>query len=639
MRRRSSLKPVGRHPSGKHPSGKRPLRGPKQGPSTSPNRYQAPAMPPTLVAEVVSIGAHLMAKLLHKELHETPWAIQQPCALPLAAGQFFAATPHPTAHRTLVAEHLIAPHRAATEAALANHAVPRDFEPEALQEAEELKAFKHKATHNAAREDWRSLPIITIDGEDAKDYDDAVWAEPWLEEGKAKGHHVRVAIADVAHYVKPNSALEAAAWQRGNSTYCPVHVVPMLPERLSNNLCSLVPQAERPVLAAEMWLTEGGEMAHYRFCRATIFSAARCTYTQVQQALEGMPHPFSIEVLQNIKNLNAAFEALLQARTLRGAISLEVPELVLNFNTQGEVVGATPRPRLIAHMLIEELMIAANVACAMALTKGCADTRPSKPKKHKGVGGIFRIHAPPSREKLENLKQILAPMGFTAPAPTARPAAWAALATRVQKHPAAPTLQRALLQAQMQAQYSGENIGHFGLALPLYTHFTSPIRRASDLWAHRAILAILGEEDAPTHAPHNIERLCQGFNITERRSQQAEWEARDRLLAGFMAKRVGEVMTATITNVAPFGCFVLLEGGLAEALLPKWHLEDYSFIGGQNAFRKVRGGKGVLRVGERLPVKLLHADFAAGRLTVGLEHGSEAEGPSSRPLTRAPKRR
>lgn len=624
-RRRSSLSRPSR------PSSRGTSRFKKEGPRTSPNRYTAPEMPPTLVAEVINVGAHQMAKVLHKELHETPWAIAQPCALNLEAGQYFAATPHPTAHRTLVAEALIAPHRAATEAALANHAVPRDFTPEALKEAETLKAFKH----SKAREDWRDLAMITIDGEDAKDYDDAVWAEPWEEKGKVLGHHVRVAIADVAFYVKPNSALEAAAWQRGNSTYCPGTVVPMLPERLSNDLCSLVPHADRPVLAAEMWLTTEGEIAHYRFCRATIHSAARCTYTQVQMVLDGGSSTLPAPVLNNIKHLHAAFESLLQARTQRGAISLEVPELVLNFNTQGEVVGATPRPRLVAHMLIEELMIAANVAAAMALTSGCADTTPKTSKKQKGVGGIFRIHAPPSREKLENLKQIMAPMGFTAPAPTARPAAWAALATRVQKHPAAPTLQRALLQAQMQAQYSPENIGHFGLALPLYTHFTSPIRRASDLWAHRAILAIMGEEEAPQAA----EKKCQGFNITERRSQQAEWEARDRLLAGFMAKRVGEVMTATITNVAPFGCFVLLEGELAEALLPKWHLEDYSYVGGQNAFRKVRGGKGMLRVGERLPVRLLHADFAAGRLTVGLADAEQEPSPKHPPLTKRPKRR
>lgn len=633
MRRRKSSAPPYRHsqPSGgKRNSlyGKRP---PKEAHSPKPtptNRYQAPERPTHLVAEVIHEGAFLKGRVLHRDLHQLSFTLQLPKGLEVQAGQFVQGMPAQRERNLLVVESIVPASRAAIEAALCNHQVPRHFTADTLKETKALPAYTWSKAH--AREDWRKLPIITIDGEDAKDFDDAVWAEAWEKDG----HFVRVAIADVTHYVGPHSPLDKTAQERGTSNYFPGFVVPMLPERLSNDLCSLVPHEDRPVLGAELWIDASGQLKYYRFCRAVIHSAARCTYTQVQGVLDGHKTTLPSPVLQNIMALNAAYQTLWAAREARGAISLEVPELFIQLDKNGKVTGATPRERTASHMLIEELMITANVAAATALTNGVADTRPTHlgggPRKHKGVEGVYRVHAQPSREKLENLRNVLSPLGFTAPAPTARPAIWAALAKKMQSHPAAPTLQRALLQTQMQAQYATDNIGHFGLALPLYTHFTSPIRRYADVLVHRGLLALLEEESNPS----NASKLCPQINICERRSQQAEWEARDRLLAGFMAEKVGQVFTGTITNVAPFGCFLALEGGLAEAMLPKWHLEDYAYIGGQNAFRKTRGGKGLLRAGATLKVKLIQADFAAGRLTVGLADAA----PASHPLTARPKR-
>lgn len=619
------------------------------GPATK-RGYQPPPVPPTLVAEVVTIGAHLRGRILHKELAGLEWQLHVPKGLQLEAGMFIQGTPHPTERNLLLVHSLIPAAKAAVAAALANHALPTEFSAAELKAAQALPTYRWRA--DDGREDWRALPFITIDGEDAKDFDDAVWAEPTPD----NGHHVRVAIADVTHYVDEDSVLDTLGKARGNSTYFPGAVVPMLPERLSNDLCSLNPATDKPVLAAELWLNAQGTLQHYRFCRAVIHSAKRCTYTEVQAQLDGKGTlPTALHA--PVQYLHAAYQTLLAQRTARGAISLELPELQIHLGADGQVQQVAPRPRMAAHMLIEELMIAANVAAATALSTGCADTRPTNlgggPRRHHAVAGVYRVHAQPSKEKLENLRNVLTPLGFTAPPPNGRPSVWAALATRVQSHPAAPTLQRAMLQAQMQAQYSPDNIGHFGLALTLYTHFTSPIRRYADVLVHRALLAIIARTSAKPEATATtkLQSLCTNLNLYERRSQQAEWEARDRLITGWLANQVGQVFQATVANVAPFGCFVTLGETGAEALLPKWHLEDYVYVGGTNCFRRTHGAKGQLRAGSSLPVKLLQADFAAGRLTVGLVR-EEAPPPRHSgkrprshqaaphaPLTRRPKRR
>ncbi len=629
QRRRATSSVRNRGPLAKHPRGKTGTA------SKVANRYQPPTAPPTLVAEVVNLGAHLRGRVLHRELASLEWRLQLPAGLDVAAGQFVHGTAHPTERGVLVVQSLVPATMAATAAAVANHALPEGFSTAELKAAEKFPAY-HFSKHEA-REDWRDLPFITIDGEDARDFDDAVWASPTND-----GHHVRVAIADVAYYIAPGSVLDAAARERGNSTYFPNRVLPMLPERLSNDLCSLNPTTDKPVLAAELWLDTAGNLKSYRICRAIIHSVRRCTYTEIEAQLNALEpqrnpvlSPLPAALYQPVQHLHAAYRSLLQQRDERGAISLEIPELKLELDDKGMVTGAAPRPRLVAHQIIEELMIAANVAAATALSTGCADTRPKVARTHQAAAGMYRVHAPPSKEKLETLRSVLTPLGFTAPPPNARPAAWSALAQRVQTHPAAPTLQRALLQAQMQAQYRTENIGHFGLALPLYTHFTSPIRRYADLLVHRALLAMIAHE--PLENPH-LEATCTAINLCERRSQQAEWEARDRMLAGFLATQVGQQFTAIVTNVAPFGCFLSLGATGAEALLPKWKLADYAYVGGQNAFRKLRGGKGLLRVGSRLQVKLIQADFAAGRLTVGLP-GEEEFTPAFAGLTARPKRR
>ena len=612
-------------------------RHPGAKPATARN-YQAPPIPPTLVAEVINLGAQLRGRVLHKELAALEWRLQPPPGLQLNAGQVVEGIPHPTERHLLLVEKIIPPTQAAVAAALANHALPTAFSAPELEAAQTLPAYRWQK--GDGREDWRALPFITIDGEDAKDFDDAVWATPT----PTGGHHVRVAIADVAHYLEPGGVLDKLAQTRGNSTYFPGAVVPMLPERLSNDLCSLNPHTDKPVLAAELWLDAKGHLQHYRFCRAVIHSAQRCTYTAIQAQLEGRGNlPPTLHT--PVQNLYAAYQALLTQRSARGALSLDLPELEIQLTAAGQIQRVAPRPRLAAHVLIEELMIAANVAAATALSMGCAETRPGQPRRHQAVAPVYRVHAAPSKEKLENLRSILTPLGFTAPPPNGRTAAWAALATRVQQHAAAPTLQRALLQAQMQAQYAPENLGHFGLELPLYTHFTSPIRRYADVLVHRALLALLGPTSATAEAHHTaltsvkLHSLCTHLNLCERRSQQAEWEARDRLMVGWLAPQVGQVFQATVANAAPFGCFVNLGESGAEALLPKWHLEDYVYVGGSNCFRRTRGGKGQLRTGSTVAVRLLQADLAAGRLTVGLAPTTAGAAAPSPPLTPRPKRR
>ncbi len=568
--------------------------------------YVPPAHPAFVVAEVAEVGASLVARVLHKELADIPFRLDIPRGFEVRAGDFVRATPHPQQRQLLQVEGLIPRSKAAIYAAIGTHGLREDFPPEALADAAAFPAFTWP---DSDRTDWRDAPFITIDGEDARDFDDAVWAEP-----HADGWRVRVAIADVAHYVGPAQPLDHEAILRGNSTYFPTHVLPMLPERLSNDLCSLRPDVLRPVLGVEFHLGRDGQLGGYAFHRAAIMSRARMTYTAVQAFFDHGHGIHTSAVLDSLRALNEAFGALLRARQARGALDLELPETNLEVDHTGAVAGIGLRERLAAHQLIEELMIAANVCAATALSSGATNTL-MRSAKGKGVAGLYRIHLPPSKEKAENLRAALGPLGFTPPPPNASPAAWAALARRVRTHDAAPTLQRAILQAQMQARYSPDNEGHFGLALPLYTHFTSPIRRYADLVVHRALLTLMRRESAALPDTDALARVAGTINIGERRSQMAEWDAKDRMVADFLRARTGETFAATVVNVAPFGCFVSLDG-IAEALLPKWHLEDWTYVGGLNCFRRTRHGKGTLRVGSRLPVRLIQADFASGKLTV-----------------------
>lgn len=482
--------------------------------------------------------------------------------------------------------------------AINNHAIPHAFPPEVVTEAEALPAF----TTLGAREDLRQLPIVTIDGADAKDFDDAVYAEQ-LRDG---GFHIIVAIADVAFYIQPGTRLNEEALQRGNSVYFPDRVVPMLPERLSNDLCSLRPHEDRPVLAVHIHLNSRGDLLKYNFTRAVIHSAARLTYEQVQYALDGTPDTTTKPLLEPvIKPLYAAYKLLLSVREKRGAIDLDIPESKVVMNGT-DIHTIDRRLRLDSHKLIEELMILANVTAGLAL-------------QTRGTPGLYRIHDRPTPEKLNTLSVLLEnqgiPFKITA-APT--PMQFQQLAKKLKSHTAAEVLMRSVLQTQQQARYSPDNIGHFGLALPTYAHFTSPIRRYSDLVVHRALISALrladhgGWVESASQLHAWGDHLC----ITERRAQQAEWEARDRLTARFYSKEIGSTFEARVTSIQRFGVFVSIQNGIAEGLVPmrllqeeKWHYDTNAQL-----LRAGRSGR-TLRVGDTLVVKLHEADPIAARLT------------------------
>lgn len=561
--------------------------------------------PSVLVAQVQEVGGFLRGRALHRDLAGLEFEV---VGEGVRGGDFVEARPVGGRAQRLEVIRTLPPAEVASWAAICNNGLRVEWPEAVLAEAEGLPKYKWREADG--RRDWRALPIVTIDGADARDFDDAVWAEAW----EGDGHHIIVAIADVAHYVKEGSLLDEEARARGNSTYFPDRVLPMLPERLSNDLCSLRPGEERPVVAVEMWIDGAGRLKKHEFSRGCIFSAARLTYDEVQAIFDGKAAS-SGRIGQAAARLRAAYATLARAKEARGALDLDLPEVKLELAPDGKVKSVGLRPRLEAHRLIEELMILANVAAAETLNR-------------KG-GGLYRIHPEPTKEKLEALRGSLGPLGFTVPAANGSPKQWARLVAQVHGHPAAQTLLRAILQSQQQAKYDPENIGHYGLALPLYAHFTSPIRRYADLVVHRALLGLkvkgLKVEGgrAPALSVEALARVAEHINATERKSQMAEWEARDRMVAQHFAGLVGQSFEAVVVTVVPFGCFVAVES-LAEGLLPKWELgRDWVFVGSLNVWRRTRGGKGVLRLGSRVRVVLKEADALGGRLTFGMMGNEE----------------
>ncbi len=429
------------------------------------------------------------------------------------------------------------------------HDIPDVFPPAAVEQAAAAGPVPL-----GRREDLRAVPLVTIDGDDARDFDDAVFAE-----ADGAGHRLIVAIADVAHYVTPGSPLDRAGWERGNSVYFPDRVVPMLPEALSNGWCSLRPDEERGCLFVEMRVDAAGRKTAHRFGRGLMRSAARLTYEQVQTAQDrgddlGLPVPA----------LYAAFRALLAARQARGTLDLDLPERKVTLDAEGHVLAITPRPRLDSHRLIEEFMVLANVAAAEALEK-----------LH--LPCMYRIHAPPSDEKMEALRTFLHGMSVSLPPQgQVHPRDLDAVLKQVADTEAAPLVNEVVLRSQSQAQYSPDNIGHFGLALPRYAHFTSPIRRYADLCVHRALIRGLGAGPdglADTESAR-FEDTAEHITATERRAALAEREAIDRYLAAYMADKTGAQFAARISGVTRFGLFVTLSATGASGLVPLSALPD-----------------------------------------------------------------
>jgi ribonuclease R len=443
--------------------------------------------------------------------------------------------------------------------AIASLGIPTEFPEAALREAEAARGVPL-----GERTDLRDVPLITIDGADARDFDDAVFAEPASE-----GFRIIVAIADVAHYVTPGSPLDREARERGNSVYFPDRVVPMLPEALSNGWCSLKPREDRGCLFAELHIRADGSRIGHRFGRGLMRSTARLTYEEVQAAHEakgdaGLPEGC-------LDHLYAAYRALLAARTARGTLDLDLPERQIILNDAGQVASVKPRARLDSHRLIEEFMILANVAAAAELER-----------LHQPC--MYRIHAPPSPEKLDALRGLLATLDISLkPGDQLHPRDLDHVLHLVAGFDAAPLINEAMLRSQSQAEYSPENIGHFGLALGAYAHFTSPIRRYADLLVHRALIKglKLGGDGLSQNEAVIFEATAAHITAMERRATDAERQSADRYLAAFLAGRVGEEFSATISGVTRFGLFVTLNetgasGFVPMAMLPDdfWHHDE-----------------------------------------------------------------
>ncbi|MBL8413823.1 MAG: ribonuclease R [Propionivibrio sp.] len=483
------------------------------------------------------------------------------------------------------------------EIALRKHDLPFEFSPKAVEETRSLPD-KVRKTEWAGRKDIRDLPLVTIDGETARDFDDAVFAEK-----KGRGWRLVVAIADVSHYVRPGMALDREAMERGNSVYFPRRVIPMLPEKLSNGLCSLNPDVERLAMVCDMDINNSGEIKGYSFYPAVFRSRARLTYNQVWSWLSAEVQPESDmqRALQpQLQALYALFHILLKARHKRGAIDFETIETMMLFNDQGKIDNIVPVHRNDAHRLIEECMLAANV-CASAFLE--AHQQPC----------LYRVHEGPTPEKLEGLRDFLKEFGLGLPGgadPTAKD--YGVLLEKIKPRPDAQLLQTVMLRSLRQAMYSPDNVGHFGLSYEHYTHFTSPIRRYPDLLVHRSIKAVL---DGTRYAPGKWDEIGLHCSLTERRADEATRDVNNWLKCYYMRDRIGEEFAGTIAAVVPFGVFVALDSVYVEGLVHVSELgEDYfKYDNVKHLMFGERSGQRY-RLGDRLQVKLVRADLETGRI-------------------------
>lgn len=471
--------------------------------------------------------------------------------------------------------------------------LPHDFPADALAEAE---AGKIPPLGN--RLDLRDVPLVTIDDIDAKDFDDAVFVEK-----SGTGFRLIVAIADVAHYVKPGSALDKEALLRGNSVYFPGHVIPMLPEALSNNMCSLRPNVPRAALACDMQIDANGNVQSWKFHRALMRSAARLTYKQIQLAADGTLDDITAPILDNvIRPLYDCYHALLKARHARGTLDLELPEYKIVFDDMGHATGIAARTRLDSHKLIEEMMIAANVCAAKELNK-------------RNAPALYRTHDAPDPIKLEFARGILDSMGFKLVKGAPQPRDFMGILEKAKGHPEAPLINQTILRTQSQAIYSPAHNGHFGLALTHYAHFTSPIRRYADLVVHRALIAALklDNETAPTSGI--LDETAVHINITERRAMDAERQVMDRYRASMLSGCEGQIFTARINSVTRFGAFITLPDSGTDGIIPMRYLsKDYLVWEEGKPYLSNRRGKIVYRLGQILQAKLLEVTPISGGL-------------------------
>ncbi|MEH2528353.1 MULTISPECIES: ribonuclease R [unclassified Bradyrhizobium] len=482
------------------------------------------------------------------------------------------------------------------------HEIPQVFSPSALREAEAAEPATLKG-----REDWRELPLVTIDPPDAKDHDDAVHAAPDPDPNNKGGYIVHVAIADVAFYVRPGSALDRDALTRGNSVYFPDRVVPMLPERISNNLCSLVPGEARGALAVRMVIGPDGRKRSHGFHRVLMRSAAKLHYAQAQAAIDGRPDDTTGPLLEPIlKPLYTAYALVKLARDERDPLDLDLPERKILLKPDGTVDRVIVPERLDAHRLIEEFMILANVAAAEMLEK-------------KALPLIYRVHDEPTQEKVHNLQEFLKTLDLPfAKTGALRPALFNRVLGQVRGEDYEPLVNEVVLRSQAQAEYSAENYGHFGLNLRRYAHFTSPIRRYADLIVHRALIRALGLGEGALPEIETLETLSEvaaQISVTERRAMKAERETADRLIAHFLADRIGASFQGRISGVTRAGLFVKLSDTGADGLIPIRTLgtEYYNYDETRHALVGSRSGA-MHRLGDVVDVRLVEAAPVAGAL-------------------------
>jgi ribonuclease R len=515
--------------------------------------------------------------------------------------------------------------------AIHKHGLPHEFLEETIAEAREVSTLPL----GEEREDLRHLPIVAIDPVDARDHDDAIWASP-REDG---GWDAIVAIADVSFYVRPNSQLDREARRRGNSVYFPDRVVPMLPHELSSNICSLKEGEDRAALACHLHVAADGTLRNWRFSRAVIRVAANIAYEEAQRAIDHRSSPaksrdggegastslgtnvgVSEELVETaLVPLWACWDALFAARKRREPLELDLPERAVVLDEKGRITSVAPRERLDAHRLVEDYMIAANVAAAKAL-------------EAKKAPVMYRVHEAPTREKLTALKDYLATFDLEfALGQVIRPATFNRIIERVGDSDARPEIMEQLLRTQTQARYEPGNLGHFGLALGSYAHFTSPIRRYADLLVHRSLVSAyrLGEGGLPPEDAEAFVEIGEHISMLERRAMEAERETIDRYVAAYLADHVGTLLDCRISGVQPFGIFATVEGLGGDGLIPAGELGREYFRYDEAAKQLVGDETGeAYRVGQRLKLRLVEANPVSGALRFELPEGSYGRGKS-----------
>ena len=481
------------------------------------------------------------------------------------------------------------------------HAIPDDFPESVIDETKRLED-----PTMAGRTDLRDVPLLTIDPQDARDHDDAVHAAPDPDPKNPDGFVVIVAIADVAHYVRPGTRLDREAQIRGNSVYFPDRVVPMLPEKISNDVCSLRELEDRPCLAVRMIFGADGEKRSHTFLRAMMRSAAKLSYQEAQAAIDGQPSAKCEPLMERaLRPLWAAYAAVARARDAREPLDLDLPERKIILDEEGRVSRVVTPERLTAHRLIEEFMIQANVAAAETL-------------EARKTPVIYRVHDAPSKEKLKNLADFLETLDLKIPPlGTLKPAAFNKVLARAKELPVPELINEVVLRSQAQAVYDTANIGHFGLNLARYAHFTSPIRRYADLIVHRALVRGLGfgiggleDNEVP-----RLAEIARSISEAERRAMAAERETVDRLIATHLADRVGATFEGRIAGVTRSGLFVKLEDTGADGFVPVSTLnrDFYNHVESAHALIGSRTGE-AFRLGDKVTVRLVEAIPSAGAL-------------------------